>query len=320
MKAWLGKRLPPAHRVTLDHSRLFVFPTRAGLGFLVILLGLWLLGTNYENNVILGLTFLLLGLFVVVPLHTFSNLSGVTVALRGTQPAFAGEHAVANLRIERRGKQPRERIGLYWPGEVPVEVDLLEKGSTEFQLALPVLERGLVSAPRVCIESSFPLGIFRCWSHLDLDAKFLVYPRPLPAGPLPVGVASGEGKEKSTIAGMDDFAGLKNFQPGHPLKQVAWKQYARGRELYSKEFESYRDERLWLDWDYLPGRDVETRLSLLCDWALQAHRQQLAFGLRIPNKLIEPDKGRAHLNKILEALARFPVRGARDPLGQGGAA
>jgi uncharacterized protein (DUF58 family) len=174
---------------------------------------------------------------------------------------------------------------------------------------MPVVKRGRVRAPRLRIESRFPLGLFRCWSWVDLDIEFLVYPQPKSAGPLPVGAVAGEGESQQKIRGWDDFSGLKPFQTGHSLRHVAWKQYAGGRDLYSKDYESTADNRLWLDWDLLAGRDVETRLSNLCHWALQAERQQCAYGLRLPGNRIEPSLGSRHLQRVLTLLALFPVQG-----------
>lgn len=159
------------------------------------------------------------------------------------------------------------------------------------------------------MESRFPLGLFYCWSPVDLDIEFLVYPRPLAAGPLPVGAVPAVGESGESIRGGDDFAGLKPYQPGDSLHHLAWKQYAAGRDLNSKDYESRADARLWLDWKLLAGRDTETRLGNLCYWALQAERAGIAYGLRLPGTVLEPSLGPDHLKKVLTALALFPGLG-----------
>ncbi|WP_250461863.1 DUF58 domain-containing protein [Microbulbifer litoralis] len=312
---WLDRRAPAARRVTLDHGRLFVLPTRAGLAFLLVILLLWLLGTNYENNLVFALAFLLLSLFVLLPVHTFANLSGVRLQLLETQPAFAGDYAEAQLDIGRGDRRARERLRVFWPrdlggdGEQGAELDLIDRDSAGLTVSLPVLRRGRVRAPRLRVESGFPLGLFCCWSLVDLDIEFLVYPQPKPAGPLPIGAVAGDGESTQRIRGGDDFEALKPYRPGDSLRHVAWKQYAGGRDLYSKSYDSGADTRLWLDWDLLAGRDVETRLGNLCDWALQAERAQYAYGLRLPGTTIEPAQGPAHQKRVLSALALFPVQG-----------
>jgi uncharacterized protein (DUF58 family) len=52
---------------------------------------------------------------------------------------------------------------------------------------------------------------------------------------------------------------------------------------------------------------VESRLSILCQWVLQAERFGQAYGLRLPGIAIPPSRGEAQRNRCLEALALFEV-------------
>ena len=62
--------------------------------------------------------------------------------------------------------------------------------------------------------------------------------------------------------------------------------------------------QVWLDWNALPtGLGVETRLSRLTRWLLDAHAQGLAFGLSLPGKAIPLGQGARQLQDCLEALA-----------------
>lgn len=314
-RRWLDRRAPAARRVTLNHGKLFVLPTRAGLAFLLVVLLLWLLGTNYENNLVFALAFLLISLFALLPVHTFANLSRLQLQLLETRPAFAGDYAEAQISIGRGDGRARERLRVFWPrdaggdGEQGAELDLIERHSADLCVSLPVLRRGRVRAPRLRVESRFPMGLFCCWSLVDLDIEFIVYPQPKSAGPLPIGAVTGDGESEQRIRGGDDFDTLKPYRPGDSLRHVAWKQYAGGRDLYSKSYDSGADARLWLDWDQLAGRDVEARLGNLCHWALQAEREQCAYGLRLPGTTIEPALGPTHQKRVLTALALFPVQG-----------
>ena len=307
---WLDRRLPAAPSVTLNHRKLFVLPTAAGMGFLLLIFLLWLLGTNYENNLVLALVFLLVGLIVILPVHTFANLSGLKLCFREVDPVFAGDFGTAKIALQKTGKRLHERVRLNWPPEEGVLVDVTENESVDVRLDLPLVRRGRVRAPRIRVESRFPLGLFKCWSWVDLSVEFLVYPQPKSPGPLPWGASVGEGdQEKSYSVSGDDFAGLKNYRAGDSLRHVAWKQFAGGRDLYSKEYASGSDARLWLDWDLLAGRELETRLSNLCAWVLEAERAQVAYGLRLPGQVVEPSLGAAHRQKVLSLLALFPVQG-----------
>ncbi|PCO06323.1 DUF58 domain-containing protein [Microbulbifer flavimaris] len=305
---WLERRSPAARQVTLSHRKLFILPSRAGLGLLLVILLLWLLGTNYENNLVFAMAFLMASLFAVLPVHTFANLSGLNLRLLSAPPAFAGDFARVRIAAGRIGRRQREHIEICWPPEEGAQFDLVDTESREIDVALPVNRRGRIRAPRLRVQSRYPLGLFRCWSHVDLDIEILVYPAPRDLGPLPLGAAPGEGDSPERRRGGDDFAGLRPYQPGHSLRHVAWKHFAGGRDLHSKDYDSGADTRLWLDWDLLAGRDVETRLSGLCHWVLEAERAQIPYGLRLPGSNLSPSLGESHRQRALAALAEFPLQ------------
>ena len=61
---WLARRIPPASRLTLGYRNLFILPSRLGYQYLLLLGALFVLGTNYQNNLVLALAYLLLSLFI----------------------------------------------------------------------------------------------------------------------------------------------------------------------------------------------------------------------------------------------------------------
>src|SRR5690606_28097370 len=158
------------------------------------------------------------------------------------------------------------------------------------------------------VESRYPLGILRCWARLDMDCRILVYPKPIAAGPLPVAEAIRDEGDLAARQGADEFAGYRSYQPGDSLRNVAWKQYARGMGLHSKDYSAYVDKRLWLDWDYLAGMNREARLARLCYWVLQASNAETEFGLRLPGQDLAPGRGPAQREQALRMLALFEVK------------
>ena len=78
-RQWVNRRIPPAREVTLDQRRIFIFPSRVGFFFGCCLLVMLIAAINFQNNLSYGLTFLLATLFIVATLHTYANLSGLTI-------------------------------------------------------------------------------------------------------------------------------------------------------------------------------------------------------------------------------------------------
>ena len=56
---WLAKRIPSQKEHRLNSSNILIYPTRFGLGYLAIVMLIFLLGTNYQNNIILLLSYLM---------------------------------------------------------------------------------------------------------------------------------------------------------------------------------------------------------------------------------------------------------------------
>lgn len=305
---WQAKRVPAQRSILLNRHNIFIFPSQAGFSFLFVLLLLWLIATNYENNLVFALTFLLTGLFIVSILHTYANLAGVRISAMHAGTAFVGEDAAIELLVERSKQRPVENLILSWQEGATQIVNLMENSQEKVMLFFPSHQRGWCSPGRLRIQTYYPLGLLRAWASLDLATEALVYPKPIALRGLPrIQGVEGEG-QPSQQPGAEDFYGFKAYQEGDSLRHVAWKQFARERGLLHKEFTATTDRHLWLDWAYLDGLALEDRLSCLCYWVLDAARQQQDFGLLLPGIRVEPGKGTAHRDLLLRHLALFRQR------------
>lgn len=303
--AWMLPRLKPARNHRLTNKRLFIVPSQAGAGFLAVVVLLWLTGTNYENNIVLGLAFFLTALFVVSIYHTFFNMSGLTLEAVRTTPCFIGEDAEVEVRVFARPGAAKENLRVHFDGGRSVTVDLIDDPSLVLKLFTEGLQRGWFQPPRLTIESYYPLGIIRCWSWLVLDAPILVYPRPVSGSDMPVSQSADNDGERLEESGAEDFHGFRPYQAGVSPKHIAWKHYARGQGLYSKEYASYREQQVWLDWDALEGLGTEARLSRLCYWVIKLAATQQPYGLRLPGVSLAPATGVEHKHRVLKTLALY---------------
>ncbi|AFU97365.1 DUF58 domain-containing protein [Simiduia agarivorans] len=304
-RRWVNKRIAGATQIQLGQRNLFVFPGKTGLAFIVLLLLLWLLGTNFENTLILLLAFLLTALFVIAILHSYNNLASIKVSFLDAAPVFAGDRAAFRLRFER---QPKSLKGLMlqvsWPGGGNAEVSLYDPVE-EVVLWFPTTRRGYVQPGRLLIESYYPLGIIRCWTWLDLCCRALVYPAPIETQQAPWASADGELDDHAQADGAEDFIGLKGYQPGMSLNRISWKHLAREQGLQVKAFADPKGQAQALDYDFFAGVDVERRLSYLCYWVLFLDRRGLPYSLNLPGWQAAMGQGDRHRENCLHALARF---------------
>jgi uncharacterized protein (DUF58 family) len=300
--------------VTLNQRRVFIFPDRVGLFFLLVLVVMLLTAINYQNNMAFALTFLLASLFIVAILHTYGNLSGLRLeALRG-EATFVGDSAEFELQLRRPPGRGYHAIRLGWPDQPAATVSLLEEESTIVRLFHAAPQRGWLRPGRLSVSTVYPLGLLRAWTWVDLDFAALVYPQPLP-GPRPTGEFDADPHGLQHLQprwqkGSEDFYGFRPYRSGDNLRHVMWRAYAKGQRLQSKQFSELPVASHWLNFDGCEG-DREQRLGLLCHWVLELHRRGDAFGLQLPGESLRPGQGEAQRDEALRMLALFGRGGGR---------
>ncbi|HEX8404196.1 MAG TPA: DUF58 domain-containing protein [Duganella sp.] len=312
---WLFKlRDSEPGEVTLTSRRVFILPTRAGLAFAVLLLVMLIGALNYNLGLGFALTFFTGACAVADMYLTSKNLAMLALAPGRAQPVFAGKAARFELHLINRTRLDRYAI---WLGFLPereshkapgVATDVPAGGASVVQLSAPTRERGWLAAPRIRLTTRFPLGLFKAWSYWQPDLKVLVYPAPeTPGQPLPSSGAASE--DGHGAVGLDNFAGIRGYQPGDPMRHLAWRQIARhdpafGGQLVTKHFEGGAVAELALDFADLPAHmDLELRLSRMTQWVLEAERRALPYRFRLAQHAYGPALGDAHRAACLRALA-----------------
>lgn len=301
---WLKRRIPAASQVRLNHRQIFIIPTRAGLGLLLLLAVMLLGAINYQNSLVYAVTFILGSLFWVSLHHTYRNLASLELHASGSHAVFAGEAAPLQVRL-LAPRHAHQGLILSWPDTQPQRLDVDKQGDRRIDLYHPTAQRGWFSPGRLRIEARYPLGWFVAWSLVDLDWKVLVYPKPLSL-PLPAMRSEGEGDGNQPLGeGVDDFQGLRNYQPGDSRRRLDWRAYSRGQGLHSKIFAEPLQNTLWLDLEQTPGVDIEQRISYLCGWIMQLEQQSRPYGLSLAGVRLGPAMGEAHRDQCLRALALY---------------
>jgi uncharacterized protein (DUF58 family) len=302
---WVLRRIPPARNVVLGHRNIFIMPNKQGLGFLFVL-GLMFIGAvNYEANLGFALVFLLLSMFVLSIFHTFRNLSGLHVSAVPGAPVFAGEKAEVTVILNRHGARRYENVQVCFPGARAQVADLVEHTEVRLNQYVPAPRRGRINPGRLVVDTVFPFGLCRAWSLVDLDFRLLVYPSPVECDLDYLLAQQHTGGNTTITRGNDDFHSLREYQRGDSLRHVAWKQVARGQGMFTKEYASSVDRRVWLRWDMFPGMGAEERLSRLCYCVLKLDTAGVDYGLELPDLRIAPAKGSVHYARVLEALALY---------------
>ncbi|MFQ5469644.1 MAG: DUF58 domain-containing protein [Gammaproteobacteria bacterium] len=293
--------------VTLSRQRIFILPTRYGVIFAVLLFVMLVGSTNYSNSLGYAFTFLLTAISMVSILHTYRNLARLTFRASRSTPVFCGDMANFNITIDNQSKTERFVLSLGFDQHPDaIKTNVPAKEHIQIQLPLPTIERGWLEMPVVTVSTQYPLSLFRAWSHMRLNTACLVYPKPLAMDFPTYQGTNREGSDNTSLAsGTDDFSGFRNYYLTDSPRHVNWKAVARGQAWMTKQFSSSKTEELWFDWESVNQFDVETRLSILCHWVIDAERCDLQYGLKLPNKTMKPGTGEFHKHQCLETLALF---------------
>jgi uncharacterized protein (DUF58 family) len=317
-----GRRGVEHGEVILDRRRVYILPTRAGLLFAAAMLMMLLGSINYLLQLGFLLTFLVASMALVAMYHTHRNLARLTLTAQRAENVFAGDLATFVVTVHNPTPEARysiefeplqrahpllEAVGPDLPVQPITDVDIPASGSREVRVAVSTSARGRLTCPRLRIETRFPLGLWQAWAYYTPPLAAIVYPAPEHDAPeLPL-VAAGEAAQETgpAVAG-EEFAGVRPYQDGDPLKRVAWRLAARSDELTVKLFEGHARGEVVLDADGLAaGLDVERKLARLARWVLMAEAAQVRYALVLPGRRIDFGLGAEQRDRCLTALALF---------------
>lgn len=303
-RAWVKQRQGiDGHNVALHSRRIYILPTRFGLLYALIIMILLISSMNFSNNMGFALTFLLVGIGLVSMHHCQRNLSGLQLKLIDTKACFAGKHAGFRLQLENPSINTRWQLQTGWDRQGTSCLDLQGDASKIFVLTLESEQRGRLRAPRIGISSVFPLGLFRAWSWVHMDATAIVWPKPAQQAERPPSFDSNADNQQTQAHNGDDLSGVREYQRGDSPRRIDWKALARYGELLVREYQDGSTSSTWLDWEAIEGMGTEARLSILTRLVLDAHTAGLKYGLRLPAGVLNPSNGDAHLHECLNQLA-----------------
>lgn len=298
------RRGSPVLPFTLEYRHIYVMPTRFGAWFGVLLAVTALGGLNFNNNMALLFGFVLAAIAQLTTLLAYRNIVGLTITSIQSAPVFCGQSA--QFRIYLKNPEARHRFALQIKSGESVDTqDIDPQQTAALCLLQPSEKRGWMEMKPFRLENRYPLGLFRAWTVVIPKTRCLVYPKPaVNPPPLP---RTGRGDEGSAqVAEGEHFHGLREYQPGDPLRRIAWRTSARHEQLYSKVMETPREEACEMNWYLMGNRNTEEKLSIITAWILRAEQRQIPYSLELPSDALPADLGVEHRDACLKILALYP--------------
>ena len=305
--AWARRRQgadqPP---VILRARRLYILPTRAGLGFSLLLFVMLLAGLNYTNSLALLLTFTLAGFMLVGMYECQRTLQGLELIQARALDTHAGGSGLIELRFSNSHGSARRALCVRSRDGSNSYFELAAHAIETVQLDYLAPRRGRLVLDRIALSTTAPFGLFRAWAWLYLPLTAIVYPRPVGTRTLPSS-GSHSGRQRAPMAGSDEeqWANLRAFNQGDNPHRIAWKVYARGGPLMVAQYEGDGGDEHLLSFAGLEGLDLEARLSQLDAWAVDCDRSGAACGLDLPGAQLGLGRGAEQQVELQRALALY---------------
>jgi uncharacterized protein (DUF58 family) len=318
-RRWLEKRIPEASRYQLDNRSIFILPTRFGALYLLVSLLIFVIASNYQHTGLILVSYFLLVVFVIHLFSSYFNFASLHVSIGQITPVYAGTTAAVPFSILQQ-HSTRSAKGTLWINFMPhdpkekkrYQAIELDEQTQHHNIRYFAQHRGVYPLPRMTLQCDYPLGLFRCWTHLQFTQTISVYPKPI-AGNIQlehIAQLNSDSQYDATYGikntQHDEFSELSSYQVGDPLHAVAWKHMAKTGVMLKKDFTGFSAQRGFLSLPVM--QNVELALSHLAYQINQSHSDREIYGVFLPHITITPNNSEVHRTACLQALAEFPMR------------
>jgi uncharacterized protein (DUF58 family) len=329
IEPWFKRRAPLTRDISLGLRNVYIFLSREGIFYLLLLVITFIAGVNYGNNLVLGLCFLLGSLLVITIHYTFAHMAGLRIVLLDVGNAQVGDKVRVRLQVSGKGKQPHRQIRFSFARQgfelkQPLSGNPSSTAKVQshesitisqirepqiVELWLPAPKRGRLNLPRLTVSSVYPLGILQAWSYVFLDGYAWVYPAALAYDIKAEQLVISDQMHAASLqnqAGQDDFEQLDSYVPGESLARISWGHVARGQGLLSKRFVDPVGQEQVLDYYQMPAANHEDKLRQLRFGIDALAQSQDAFRLKLPDGEGVMGQGYGFVQESLLRLAKTP--------------
>lgn len=316
LKRWFASRAPKSDNAVLGLRNVYIFFSREGMLFAVLLLITFIAGINYGNNLVLGLCFYLASVWLISFHVTFAHVSGLRVRLLEVTMSAAGDPVFVTIQVSNSSGKPSRQLNFEFEqkdAQAKSAATIIAQLSTVQTIRLPVAthKRGKLTLPRLKISTVYPLGIMRAWSYVYFARTAWVYPAPLAFEQPSHYLAATDAQAAITgqyTQGQDDFERLDDYIAGESQARVSWAHVARGQGMLTKQFADSVGAEQRLDYADMPAMTHEQKLAQLAYGVKMLGAANVAFVMRLPqeSQTNQTGQGDAFTKDCLRRLAKAP--------------
>ena len=316
--------------------------------FLSLLIVLLLIAALMRGDFALTLIYLVVGGLAAGLWWGHRALAQVETKRRFNAHAFLGEKVQIDLHVQNKGWLPvpwlelRETlpVALVGPNSFQSVINLGPHADANFEYSVEARKRGYYQIGPLSISTGDILGLSESLQAENQAEHLVVYPKIIPFTSIGIPSYSPQGTLRHTLPLFEDptrVFGKRGYISGDSLRRIDWKTSASAGQLQVKVFEpsialeTYVILNLNAEDYYYRSRIDSTELAIviaasISNWIIDK-KQMVGMMVNGRDPLTEdgkpqsipPRKGKRHLMRLLETLARVEITedSALVPLIQG---
>ena len=304
--------------------------------FLILLAVLLLIAAFMRGDFALTLVYLVVSALVAGQWWSRRAITQVETKRRFNGHAYLGERINIDLHVKNKGWLPipwlelRETlpVALAGPNHFQSVVHLGPRGDAHFEYWVDARKRGYYPIGPLSISTGDILGLSDSLQAMTQPEHLVIYPRIVPFGSVDVPSHSPQGTLRHRLPLFEDptrVFGKRGYTSGDSLRQIDWKASASSGQLQVKLFEpsialeTFVMLNLHAENYYYRSRIDSTELAIviaasIANWIVE--KKQMV-GLMVNGRdplggngrpqTIPPHKGKRHMMRLLETLARVEI-------------
>jgi uncharacterized protein (DUF58 family) len=270
---------------------------------------------NTGNNLLHLLLGATLGMIAVSGWFSERTIRDIEVSRETPRGVTVGQEVRIAYHVRSRGRFPVVAVELSESGlpEKAFVTRIEPGGSTTVRSYNRFVRRGVYPLEAVTLSTTFPFGLFVKERDHALPGELVIWPRS--DRPVRLPTSSGNpGTRPLHAAGAPGMRGeyraMHEYRPGEDARDIHWRTSARLRTPVVREYEAEGSEELWICLDTRgdPGDEAETLVEIAASLAAAAAKEGRRFGFVADGRVVPPASGPAHLELVLDHLARIDFR------------
>lgn len=308
-KRILNKLLKNKHSkqsITLAHNNIYVVPSQLGFYFIIVAILNFVMGINYQNNLILVMAYLMFVVMIIAVLLGYTNAKGLKVEYIKSFASFSPNKGSVKFILKAPTLTQSVSLSYSSDSEYAKHLAQVTPRDSALIINLPYNARGKYILERFKIHSNYPFGLVSVWSYIQPNDSVYVYPAPEHVlndtynSTFEHTTQTGSIKEP----GSEQFDELITHLPEMGLQRISWKHYAKSQQLLVKEFIDYKKSDIVFDFNLLTG-NTEQRLSQLSFLVCNACENNTPFTLILPSASYKATNDTHDKSQCLALLSEY---------------